>query len=58
MIFGAHGTEESARLDRPADVLDGEGSIVKGVALLGSDPYLFERLRNHLDPMGELDDLG
>jgi hypothetical protein len=55
VVFGAHATEESARLDCPADIHDADGWVVEGVAPLGSDPYLLEGLRDHLELMRDVE---
>jgi hypothetical protein len=52
VIFGVHGTEESARLDCPADILAAEGEwVIEGVAPLGRDPFLLEGLRDYIELM-------
>jgi hypothetical protein len=53
--LGTHATEESARLECPADIEDADGWIVEGVAPLGRDPHLFRGLRDHVELMQELE---
>ena len=49
VVFGAHGTEASARLDCPADVRDEDADwIVEGVAPLGRDPHLLAGLARYV----------
>jgi hypothetical protein len=55
VIFGAHATEDSARLECPADIVDGDGWIMEGVAPLGRDPHLLKGLRDHVELMQELE---
>jgi hypothetical protein len=56
VIFGAHATEASARLDCPADVWDEEEDwIVEGVAPLGRDEYLLAGLEDHVELLRALD---
>jgi hypothetical protein len=50
VIFGAHETEESARLDCPADVLDEDRAwVLEGVAPLGGDPHLLAGLKDYVE---------
>jgi hypothetical protein len=59
VVFGAHGTEESARLDCPADMIDPrdpEGEwVLEGVAPLGRDPFLLASVKEYVGLMRGLE---
>jgi hypothetical protein len=54
IVFSAHETEESARLDCPVDLVTDDGWMYEGAAPLGDDPYLVWALEDYLQTLREL----